>query len=95
MYCYLPVQVLHGADGDVVWLQRDFGVYIVGLFDTHQGSRALGFARHRLQDLLQHYCGVEASKEFQLEDWRIRYFSSSSCISSDIPDDSLSLVVHV
>ena len=28
--------MLHGADRDVVWLQRDFGIYICNLFDTGQ-----------------------------------------------------------
>ena len=28
------VKVLHGADMDIPWLQRDFGLYIVNLFDT-------------------------------------------------------------
>jgi len=77
---HLPVQVFHGADGDVLWLQRDFGIYVVSMFDTHQASRALGFARHRLQDLLLHYCGVEANKDFQLEDWRIRSRADDFCI---------------
>lgn len=36
------VKVLHGADSDIVWLQQDFGVYIVNLFDTYQASKALG-----------------------------------------------------
>jgi len=74
--CVDDVQVLHGADGDVLWLQRDFGVYVVGMFDTHQASRTLGFPRHRLQDLLRHYCSVEPNKDFQLEDWRIRFLST-------------------
>jgi len=30
------VKVLHGADFDVVWLQKDFGIYIVNMFDTGQ-----------------------------------------------------------
>lgn len=29
-------QVMHGADNDVLWLQRDFGIYVCNLFDTHQ-----------------------------------------------------------
>jgi exosome complex exonuclease RRP6 len=33
------VKVLHGADWDVQWLQRDFGIYVVNLFDTGQASR--------------------------------------------------------
>ena len=28
------VQVLHGASNDVMWLQRDFRVYIVNVLDT-------------------------------------------------------------
>jgi len=28
------VKVLHGADHDIEWLQRDFGLYIVNMFDT-------------------------------------------------------------
>lgn len=32
------LKVLHGADSDIVWLQRDFGLYIVNLFDTGQVS---------------------------------------------------------
>lgn len=33
------VKVFHGADHDVVWLQRDFGIYIVNMFDTGQAAR--------------------------------------------------------
>lgn len=36
------VKVLHGADSDVLWLQRDFGLYVVNMFDTGQASRVLG-----------------------------------------------------
>jgi exosome complex exonuclease RRP6 len=35
-------KVFHGADSDVKWLQRDFGLYIVNLFDSGQASRVLG-----------------------------------------------------
>jgi exosome complex exonuclease RRP6 len=28
------LKVLHGSDMDVLWLQRDFGLYIVNMFDT-------------------------------------------------------------
>lgn len=27
-------QVFHGAHNDVLWLQRDFHIYVVNLFDT-------------------------------------------------------------
>lgn len=35
------VKVLHGADMDILWLQRDFGLYVVNLFDTGQATRCL------------------------------------------------------
>ncbi|KAL4717807.1 hypothetical protein ACJJTC_000956 [Scirpophaga incertulas] len=66
------LKVFHGAEMDVVWLQRDFGVYIVGLFDTHQAARVLKLNALSLKHLLMHYCGIDADKKFQLADWRIR-----------------------
>ncbi|XP_073459559.1 LOW QUALITY PROTEIN: exosome complex component 10-like [Aquarana catesbeiana] len=66
------VKVLHGADSDIEWLQKDFGLYIVNLFDTHQGSRLLNLARNSLDHLLKHYCSVVSDKKYQLADWRIR-----------------------
>ena len=65
-------QVMHGADWDVQWLQRDFGLYLVNLFDTGQASRVLSIPRHSLAFLLQYCCGVQANKQYQLADWRIR-----------------------
>ncbi|CAG8494220.1 1113_t:CDS:2 [Paraglomus occultum] len=66
------VKVLHGAQMDVLWLQRDFGVYIVNLFDTFHASNVLDFGKHSLAHLLKHYCGVDADKKYQLADWRLR-----------------------
>ncbi|KAJ8319871.1 hypothetical protein KUTeg_001458 [Tegillarca granosa] len=66
------VKVLHGAEMDICWLQRDFGLYIVNMFDTGQAARVLNFARFSLSHLLKLYCNVDADKQFQLADWRIR-----------------------
>lgn len=30
------VKVLHGSDLDILWLQRDLGLYVVNMFDTSQ-----------------------------------------------------------
>ncbi|GMI65046.1 RRP6-like 2 [Hibiscus trionum] len=65
-------KVMHGADRDIVWLQRDFGVYVCNLFDTGQASRVLKLERNSLEHLLQHFCGVTANKEYQNADWRLR-----------------------
>lgn len=53
------VKVLHGADRDIQWLQRDFGLYVVNMFDTGQAARVLGLAGHGLGFALQHYCDVK------------------------------------
>ncbi|XP_055515423.1 exosome component 10 [Leucoraja erinacea] len=66
------VKVFHGADSDVEWLQRDFGLYIVNMFDTHQAARTLNLGRHSLDYLLKYYCDVQADKRYQLADWRLR-----------------------
>lgn len=70
----LPIlQVFHGGDLDIQWLQRDFGVYVVNMFDTGQASRVLNFPRFSLAYLLKFYCDVDADKQYQLADWRIRW----------------------
>ncbi|XP_037354510.1 exosome component 10 [Talpa occidentalis] len=66
------VKVFHGADSDIEWLQKDFGLYVVNMFDTHQAARLLNLGRHSLDHLLKHYCSVDSNKQYQLADWRIR-----------------------
>ena len=66
------MKVLHGSDSDIEWLQRDFGLYIVNLFDTGQAARTLGMKQFGLAYLLQTYCQVLADKKYQLADWRVR-----------------------
>ncbi|MFS8026846.1 putative HRDC domain, 3'-5' exonuclease domain, Longin domain, HRDC-like superfamily [Helianthus anomalus] len=51
--------VMHGADRDIIWLQRDFGIYVCNMFDPGQY-------------LLKHFCDVAANKEYQNADWRLR-----------------------
>ncbi|KAJ1393279.1 Ribonuclease H-like superfamily [Sesbania bispinosa] len=65
-------KVMHGADRDIVWLQRDFGIYICNLFDTGQASKVLKMERNSLEYLLHHFCEVTANKEYQNADWRLR-----------------------
>ncbi|XP_012681573.1 exosome component 10 isoform X2 [Clupea harengus] len=66
------VKVFHGADSDIEWLQKDFGLYVVNLFDTHQASRTLNLGRNSLDHLLKLFCNVDSDKRYQLADWRIR-----------------------
>jgi exosome complex exonuclease RRP6 len=66
------VKILHGAEHDILWLQRDCGLYLVNLFDTYHATNVLSFPGHGLAYLLSRYYDFEADKRYQLADWRIR-----------------------
>ncbi|KAK9238695.1 ribonuclease H-like domain-containing protein [Lipomyces kononenkoae] len=66
------IKVFHGANSDIIWLQRDFGLYVVGLFDTYHAAKVLDLEGKSLGYLLDIFCSFKASKEYQLADWRIR-----------------------
>jgi len=72
------VKVFHGSRSDIVWLQRDFGIYVCNLFDTGIAARVLNYSGHGLGYLLSKLCGFDADKRFQLADWRIRPLSEES-----------------
>ncbi|XP_057829947.2 protein RRP6-like 3 isoform X2 [Cryptomeria japonica] len=65
-------KVFHGADSDILWLQRDFHIYVVNLFDTTRACDVLGKPQRSLAYLLQTYCGIHSNKIFQRADWRLR-----------------------
>lgn len=67
------LKVLHGALSDIVWLQRDLGLYVVGLFDTHEAAVTLSFPKKSLAYLLKRFVDFDADKKYQMADWRIRY----------------------
>lgn len=66
------LKVFHGAFMDIIWLQRDLGLYIVGLFDTYHASSALGYPQRSLAYLLKNFVDFDADKKYQMADWRIR-----------------------
>ncbi|OAE24805.1 hypothetical protein AXG93_1988s1090 [Marchantia polymorpha subsp. ruderalis] len=66
------VQVFHGADSDILWLQRDFHMYVVNMFDTAKACIVLDKPQRSLAYLLKTYCGVITNKAYQRADWRIR-----------------------
>jgi exosome complex exonuclease RRP6 len=53
-------------------VQRDFGLYIVNLFDTGQAARVLAYPSASLAYLLERHVGFNADKRYQLADWRLR-----------------------
>lgn len=66
------LKVFHGAFMDIIWLQRDLGLYIVGLFDTYHASVALNYPQKSLAYLLKKFVDFDADKKYQMADWRIR-----------------------
>ena len=66
------VKILHGAGMDIQWLQRDFSVYIVNLFDTFEAAKLLKLQQKSLKYLLKTYCGIDTNKKLRLTDWRVR-----------------------
>ena len=60
------VKVFHGAESDIVWLQQDFNLYIVNLFDTYHASKVLGAlmsnaGRSRLSDVFHRFSKTQSS----------------------------------
>jgi exosome complex exonuclease RRP6 len=66
------VKVLHGCDRDILWMQRDFGLYVLNCFDTHRAAKALNYPAVSLAHLLKVHCNITADKKHQLSDWRVR-----------------------
>ena len=66
------LKVFHGSTMDIIWLQRDLGLYVVGMFDTFHAASALGYPKRSLKFLLKRIVDFEADKRYQMADWRIR-----------------------
>ncbi|KAG6013572.1 hypothetical protein E4U43_007226 [Claviceps pusilla] len=66
------IKVFHGAYMDMVWLQRDLGLYVNGLFDTYFACDLLNYPGKSLAFLLSRFVDFDADKQYQLADWRIR-----------------------
>lgn len=64
--------VFHDADYDLRLLDRDFGLYVRGLFDTKIAARFVGERSFGLASLLGDELGVELAKKFQRADWAKR-----------------------
>ncbi|KAF7719705.1 Uncharacterized protein PECH_008891 [Penicillium ucsense] len=66
------LKVLHGSTMDIIWLQRDLGLYVVVMFDTFHAACALGYPKKSLKYLLKKFVDFEADKRYQMADWRVR-----------------------
>ena len=36
------LKIMHGCSFDIKWLQKDFGIYVVNLFDTAEAAKMFG-----------------------------------------------------
>ncbi|CAG7720962.1 unnamed protein product [Allacma fusca] len=72
------LKVAHSAHCDIAYLQRDLGIYVVGLFDTCEAEKIITASEKSagLAALLLKYFNIEADKRYQLADWRIRPLTS-------------------
>jgi len=66
------IKVFHAANNDILWLQYDFGVYVVNMFDTYQAASVLEYTQFSLNYLVTKYCGIGLDKAYQVADWRLR-----------------------
>lgn len=57
---------------DIIWLQRDLGLYVVGLFDTFHACDVLEYQGKSLAFLLKKFVNFDADKKYQMADWRLR-----------------------
>ncbi|PLX92119.1 MAG: ribonuclease D [Desulfuromonas sp.] len=68
-------KIFHAGDYDIRSLHRDFGIEVIGLFDTMICSQFLGEERIGLADVLGKYFSIELDKKFQKADWSKRPLS--------------------
>ena len=70
------VKVLHGGSSDKVWLQQDFAVTIVNVFDTQDCFQALGGSKLALHHLWRTFCGfhmeADTKAKHQTGNWSQR-----------------------
>ncbi len=71
------LKILHGADYDLRILDRDVGVRLRGLADTHVAAQLLGEPHTGLASMLEKELGVHLSKELQRADWSVRPLSAA------------------
>ena len=90
------LKLLHGADYDVRGLNRDWGLTITNLFDTHIAARFLGLERVGLAALLLDVLGIDIPKDRRIQraDWSKRplddraleYAAADVCYLFDLHD---------
>jgi ribonuclease D len=71
-------KVLHGAEYDLICMNRDFGFTVRNLFDTTYAARLCQVNRFGLADLLSKFFKIEMDKKHQTDNWGIRPLKADS-----------------
>jgi exosome complex exonuclease RRP6 len=66
------IKIFHNGQHDILWLQRDFGIYIVNCFDTFEAANLLKYPSLTLSHILRYYGGPSLHAQHKFCDWRIR-----------------------
>ena len=70
------IKVFHGCINDTKWLQRDFGIVTVNIFDTQIAAQALKYKKLGITELWDKFCGhvmsIQHKKRMQGSRWDIR-----------------------
>lgn len=85
-------KVFHAAEYDLMCLKRDYGFTIVNLFDTMVAARICGLKAIGLNRLLGQYCGVDADKSHQRDDWGQRPLSEEGLLYAQMDTHYLPLL---
>ncbi len=83
-------KVFHAAEYDLMCLKRDYGFTVVNMFDTMIAARICGVKALGLNRLLAEYCGVEADKSHQRDDWGQRPISEEGLLYAQMDTHYLS-----
>lgn len=62
-------KVFHASELDVVSLKRDYGIQMVGLYDTLVAAKAVGRRKVGLASLVEESLEIKISKDEQRSDW--------------------------
>jgi len=62
-------KVLHGAEYDIICLQRGFSFVLNNMFDTRVASRTLGWEQSGLNNLLVKVFNINVNKRYQRANW--------------------------
>ncbi|OAF66139.1 hypothetical protein A3Q56_06136 [Intoshia linei] len=66
------LKIFHGCSSDILWLQKDFGVFIVNNVDTCIMASSLGYSQVSYGNLMNLCFNITIDKNLQLADWRLR-----------------------